>query len=87
MPEIRSYDASERVKQIVDDACCRSINQSTRKKTINCDQIKGVAKDVKGDIKKGIGEATGDKALVDEGNLDKAEGKIQKGAGDLKSKL
>jgi uncharacterized protein YjbJ (UPF0337 family) len=54
---------------------------------MNRDQIKGVAKDVKGDIKKGIGEATGDKALVDEGNLDKAEGKIQKGAGDLKSKL
>jgi uncharacterized protein YjbJ (UPF0337 family) len=56
-------------------------------KTMNRDQIKGAAKDVKGDIKKGIGEATGDKALVDEGNLDKAEGKIQKGAGDLKSKL
>ena len=56
-------------------------------KIMNCDQIKGVAKDVKGDIKKGIGEATGDKALVDEGNLDKAEGKIQKGAGDLKSKI
>jgi uncharacterized protein YjbJ (UPF0337 family) len=54
---------------------------------MNRDQIKGVAKDVKGDIKKGLGEATGDKALVDEGNLDKAEGKIQKGAGDLKSKL
>jgi uncharacterized protein YjbJ (UPF0337 family) len=54
---------------------------------MNRDQIKGAAKDVKGDVKKGIGEATGDKALVDEGNLDKAEGKIQKAAGDLKSKL
>ena len=54
---------------------------------MNRDQIKGVAKDVKGDIKKGIGEAAGDKALVDEGNMDKAEGKIQKVLGDLKSKL
>jgi len=56
-------------------------------KIMNRDQIKGVAKDVKGDIKKGIGEATGNKSLVDEGNLDKAEGKIQKGVGDLKDKI
>jgi uncharacterized protein YjbJ (UPF0337 family) len=62
----------------------KAINEE---KIMNRDQIKGVAKDVKGDIKKGIGEATGNKSLVDEGNLDKAEGKIQKGVGDLKDKI
>ena len=54
---------------------------------MNRDQIKGVAKDVKGDVKKGIGEAVGNQKLVDEGNLDKAEGKIQKGVGDIKDKI
>jgi uncharacterized protein YjbJ (UPF0337 family) len=54
---------------------------------MNRDQIKGVAKDIKGDVKKGIGEATDNKSLVDEGNLDKVEGKIQKGVGDLKDKF
>ncbi|HYI68556.1 MAG TPA: CsbD family protein [Skermanella sp.] len=54
---------------------------------MNSDQIKGAAKDIKGDVKKGIGEATGNQKLVDEGNLDKAEGKIQKGAGDIKDKI
>jgi uncharacterized protein YjbJ (UPF0337 family) len=56
-------------------------------KAMNSDQIKGAAKDVKGDVKKGIGEATGNQKLVDEGNLDKAEGKIQKGVGDIKAKI
>jgi uncharacterized protein YjbJ (UPF0337 family) len=56
-------------------------------KLMNSDQIKGAAKDIKGDVKKGIGEATGNQKLVDEGNLDKAEGKIQKGAGNIKDKI
>jgi uncharacterized protein YjbJ (UPF0337 family) len=56
-------------------------------KAMNSDQIKGAAKDIKGDVKKGIGEATNNQKLVDEGNLDKAEGKIQKGAGDIKDKI
>jgi uncharacterized protein YjbJ (UPF0337 family) len=56
-------------------------------KAMNSDQIKGAAKDIKGDVKKGIGEATGNQKLVDEGNLDKAEGKIQKGVGNIKDKI
>jgi uncharacterized protein YjbJ (UPF0337 family) len=77
------------MKQSVSMAVVNSqVNQKIkREKIMNRDQIKGVAKDIKGDIKKGIGEATGNKALVDEGNLDKAEGKIQKGAGNLKDKI
>ena len=51
---------------------------------MNSDQIKGAAKDIKGDVKKGIGEATGNQKLVDEGNLDKAEGKIQNAVGGIK---
>ncbi|UEM23572.1 CsbD family protein [Skermanella mucosa] len=54
---------------------------------MNRDQIAGAAKDIKGDIKKEIGDLTGNQALRDEGSLDKAEGKIQKGAGNLKDKL
>ncbi|UEM06061.1 CsbD family protein [Skermanella rosea] len=54
---------------------------------MNRDQIAGAAKDIKGDIKKEIGDLTGNQALKDEGNLDKAEGKVQKGVGNLKDKL
>ncbi|EWY42010.1 hypothetical protein N825_18905 [Skermanella stibiiresistens SB22] len=54
---------------------------------MNRDQIEGAAKDIKGDIKKGIGNLTGDEKLKAEGNLDKAEGKIQKGAGNVQEKL
>ncbi|WP_158045436.1 CsbD family protein [Skermanella pratensis] len=54
---------------------------------MNRDQIAGTAKDIKGDVKKGIGDLVGNPALKDEGNLDKAEGKIQKGVGNLKDKL
>ena len=51
------------------------------------DRIEGGAKKLKGDIKEGVGKATGDAKLQGEGKADKAEGKIQKAAGDLKSKL
>ena len=54
---------------------------------MNRDQIEGIAKNIKGDVKKALGEATNDPVLRDEGRADKAEGKIQKGTGDLKAKI
>jgi uncharacterized protein YjbJ (UPF0337 family) len=50
----------------------------------NSDTTKGSFKDAKGDLKKAVGEVTGDRQLKDEGNADKAEGKIQKGIGKLR---
>jgi uncharacterized protein YjbJ (UPF0337 family) len=77
----------ERLDEQTTPACVVYPEVNRRKKAMNSDQIKGAAKDVKGDVKKGIGEATGNQKLVDEGNLDKAEGKIQKGVGDIKDKI
>ncbi|MET0295333.1 MAG: CsbD family protein [Phenylobacterium sp.] len=48
------------------------------------DEMKGMAKDAKGSIKRGVGKATDDPDLVAQGDLDKAEGKIQKGVGSIK---
>jgi uncharacterized protein YjbJ (UPF0337 family) len=48
------------------------------------DRVEGSAKKVKGDIKEGIGKATGDAKLRSEGKADKAEGKIQNAVGGVK---
>jgi uncharacterized protein YjbJ (UPF0337 family) len=48
------------------------------------DRVEGSAKKVKGDIKEGIGKATGDAKLRSEGKVDKAEGKIQNAVGGVK---
>ncbi len=53
----------------------------------NSDTTKGSFKDAKGDLKKAVGEVTGDRQLKDEGNADKAEGKIQNLVGGIKDAL
>ena len=40
-------------------------------------ELKGKAKQVKGTVKKGLGKATGDRALHDEGESDRRKGKLQ----------
>lgn len=54
---------------------------------MNSDQLKGKAKDIKGDLKQRVGGARKDAAQQGEGLVDQAVGKIQKGYGDLKEKL
>ena len=48
------------------------------------DRIKGKMDELKGDIKKKIGEATDDKSLQGEGIIDKAKGKVENAFGKLK---
>ena len=40
-------------------------------------ELKGKAKQVKGTVKKGLGKATGDRELHDEGERDRRAGKLQ----------
>ena len=51
------------------------------------DRIAGAGKQVKGSIKEGVGKATGDEKLKNEGRADKAEGKVQNTVGGLKDKV
>jgi uncharacterized protein YjbJ (UPF0337 family) len=48
------------------------------------DRIKGKLDDIKGDVKRKIGEATNDKSLEGEGIVDQAKGKVQNAFGKLK---
>ncbi|HEY8571623.1 CsbD family protein [Phenylobacterium sp.] len=48
------------------------------------DEMKGAAKDAKGEIKEAAGKLTGDERLEAEGNTDQAAGKLQKGVGNIK---
>ena len=51
------------------------------------DRIEGAAKKLKGDIKEGIGKATGDAKLQGEGKADKVEGKVQNAVGGVKDAI
>jgi uncharacterized protein YjbJ (UPF0337 family) len=53
----------------------------------NDDQVKGTAKKVKGDIKEGVGKATGDKEMENKGRADQVEGEAQKTKGNVKDKI
>ena len=48
------------------------------------DRIKGKAEDVKGRIKRQVGEWTGDEEAQAEGTMDQAKGKAQKAWGKVK---
>lgn len=48
------------------------------------DEIKGAAKEARGNVKDVVGKVTGDDKLRADGAVDKAEGAIQKAAGKLK---
>ena len=54
---------------------------------VNMDQVKGVAKQVKGSVKESVGRATGNKRTEAEGAVEKTAGKVQKGFGDAKEKV
>ena len=48
------------------------------------DKAEGTMKDIRGKVKEGVGNATDDPNLRDDGQLDQAEGKVQKKVGDVK---
>lgn len=48
------------------------------------DEIKGAAKQARGNVKEAIGKVTGDRKLQAEGAIDKVEGKVQETAGKVK---
>lgn len=51
------------------------------------DRIEGSMKNIKGNVKEGVGKAIGDTKLETEGKMDKAEGKIQNSIGGLKDSI
>jgi uncharacterized protein YjbJ (UPF0337 family) len=53
-------------------------------RNMNKDQIKGRAKEVKGNVKEAIGKVTGQESVEREGKADKLAGKTQSNYGDLK---
>ena len=54
---------------------------------VNKDQVKGVAKQVKGSVKETVGRVTGNRRTEAEGAAEKTVGKVQKGFGDVKEKV
>jgi len=54
---------------------------------MNRDEAKGTLDQAKGKVKQGIGKATGDERMHDEGVADEASGEVQEGIGKLKDKV
>jgi uncharacterized protein YjbJ (UPF0337 family) len=54
---------------------------------MNKDRIVGLAKEIKGSVKKTIGKITGDANLRAEGEVEKIEGKVQNAVGGFKDLL
>jgi uncharacterized protein YjbJ (UPF0337 family) len=57
-----------------------------RRVQMDKDRVEGAAKQVKGNIKEGVGKLTGDAKTEAEGKADKAEGKVQNTVGGIKDK-
>jgi uncharacterized protein YjbJ (UPF0337 family) len=55
-----------------------------RSRNMDKEHVKGATDKAKGAVKEGIGKATGNDRLREEGQIDKAKGEIHKAAGDLK---
>jgi uncharacterized protein YjbJ (UPF0337 family) len=53
---------------------------------MNNDEVKGKLDQAKGKVKQGIGKATGDERLHDEGVADEASGDVREGVGKIKDK-
>ena len=53
----------------------------------NTDQVKGVAKQVKGSVRQAAGKANGNRQTQAEGAVEKNAGKVQKAFGDAKQKI
>jgi uncharacterized protein YjbJ (UPF0337 family) len=54
---------------------------------MNKDQVEGKFDQAKGKLKQGIGKATGDQRLHDDGVADEASGEVQEGFGKVKDKV
>lgn len=54
---------------------------------LNQDEVKGKLNRVKGQVKQGVGKATGNERLRDEGMVDEAVGDLQEGAGRVKRQV
>ena len=52
---------------------------------MNKDQAKGHLKDIVGKARQKVGEVTGNRSEQAKGMANRAEGKLQKGVGDLKN--
>ena len=52
---------------------------------MNKDQAKGHLKDIAGKARQKVGEMTGNRSEQAKGMANRAEGKLQKGVGDLKN--
>ncbi|HEY3413949.1 MAG TPA: CsbD family protein [Armatimonadota bacterium] len=50
---------------------------------MNKNRIEGKLDEIKGDVKKKVGAATGNKDLEAEGTLDKVKGAVKEGAGKI----
>ncbi|MGG3914414.1 CsbD family protein [Rossellomorea vietnamensis] len=53
----------------------------------NHDQSSGKQKQVKGDLKKGLGKLTNNDSTIAEGERDKDKGKLQEKVGDVKESV
>ena len=51
---------------------------------VDKDRIRGSAEQAKGKVKQGIGKATGDERMHDEGVADEASGDVREGVGKVK---
>ncbi|RYY78988.1 MAG: CsbD family protein [Comamonadaceae bacterium] len=51
---------------------------------MNKDQVKGVGKQIAGEVQEQVGKLTGDTSTRVKGHAKEAEGKLQKGYGDAK---
>ena len=54
---------------------------------MNRDELKGKAKDLTGKAKEGLGDATGNERMENEGRADQAEGNVQETFGKGKRKV
>jgi uncharacterized protein YjbJ (UPF0337 family) len=54
---------------------------------VDKDRMAGAANKVKGSVKQGVGEMTGDAKLEAEGRADKAKGTVQNAVGGAKDKV
>ena len=80
LPEIAALCREQRI-----GSCVGLASPNANKDTaMDKDRIKGSADQAKGAVKEGAGKMFGDKKLENEGNADKAAGKVENAVGGLK---
>lgn len=53
----------------------------------NKDRVEGIGDEVVGNVKEGVGKATGDEQLEGEGQADQVAGNVKQGIADVKDKV